>query len=395
MTPSFEENSPPLDKPKRKRQPGFLRMSYSVPLPVIVAACFIMGMLALSLLQISGTPPEPLSDYELLLTPQYIRITTTPGQFTAPNTYRTWINNPGIPTPGALTPEAQETAFIPTVPDCSALPATVGGKFVFRHTLPDNFELFRIDADGKNLCRLTHNTKLDDYPAWSPDGKQIAFVSDTDGYGIYLMDSDGTNRRQIFSQGDAFSFPAWSPDGKQIIFQATIKGLFDLYIINADGSGLRNLTADLRLDTMPDWSPDGHTIVFASDRAFNPAGINLLPQDASYDIYVTNADDGRNTLRLTNNLDSDDSPAWSPDGEHIAFAAQYLYSMNKDGSDLKEYRSGCDSPVWMSNETIACLSANTLMTVRLEAERAEWHVIVKFPTRYGYFSYLDYTPGQS
>jgi Tol biopolymer transport system component len=133
-------------------------------------------------------------------------------------------------------------------------------------------ELYRVNIDGTNQCRLTDNEVADAQPSISPDGREIAFVSfDEDmQQSIYLIDINGSNRRKLTGGGSAYSFPTWSPDGKHLVFQATIDELFDLYIINHDGTDLLRLTSDTSLDITPNWSSDGEFIAFSSDRTFDP-----------------------------------------------------------------------------------------------------------------------------
>jgi TolB protein len=86
-----------------------------------------------------------------------------------------------------------------------------------------------------------------DRPAWSPDGRRLAF----DGYpkGIYLMNADGSGQRRVTDK--ASESPAWSPDGRRIGFESN----GEIYVINADGSKLRNLTHDPAYDGWFAWSP--------------------------------------------------------------------------------------------------------------------------------------------
>jgi WD40 repeat protein len=296
--------------------------------------------------------------------PQMV-VTATRGAYGASQTYQSWVSplykatldgmdkiNPDEPDP--------EEEFIAATPDCTTVENTETGKFVFRIWLQQSMELFRVDDNSANLCRLTNNQFLDDQPTWSPDGSQIAFVSNADGYGIYVMDSNGENRIKLMSEGTAFSHPAWSPDGQQIAFQATINGLFDIYVMNRDGSNLRNLTNNLALDTMPAWSPDGRFIAFASDRTFNPDISNRLPQYNSFDIYVMNADNGLNVRRLTDNDVSDINPVWSPDGQQIAFSANYaMYIMNANDSNLEQASIG-KKLAWLDDEWVALEQSNII-----------------------------------
>jgi len=143
---------------------------------------------------------------------------------------------------------------------------------------------------------LTNNPAQDEWPAWSPDGSKILFLSASDGRGeIYVMNADGSGVTQLTTMGTAFD-PAWSPDGTKIAFDDGN----EIYVINADGSGLRNITNDpAHFDGTPVWSPDGSKIAFESNR------------DGNAEVYVMNAD-GSALHNLTNNPAIDFAPAWRP-----------------------------------------------------------------------------------
>ena len=113
--------------------------------------------------------------------------------------------------------------------------------------------------------------------------------------------------------------------------------------MNSDGSGKTNLTSSLTNSIYdPAWSPDGQKIAF------------LSYVNGNYEIYVMNAD-GSNVLRLTENNASDDSPAWSPDSKMIAFVSgrdgdSEIYVMDADGGHVKRLTSNEASdysPVWL------------------------------------------------
>ena len=179
---------------------------------------------------------------------------------------------------------------------------------------PFNREIYVIDADGGNLQRLTNNPDDDGwaddrYPSWSPDGERIVFGARRDGhfenkfavtYEIYVMDADGRNQRRLTENRNNDRYPVWSPDGKRIAFMADRKGnfeQFDIYVMDADGGNEQNLTQHRAWDWSPSWSPDGNRIVFDSRR------------DGNGEIYVMDAD-GDNLQNLTNNRHSDANPAW-------------------------------------------------------------------------------------
>jgi TolB protein len=130
-----------------------------------------------------------------------------------------------------------------------------------------NYEIYVMNADGANVVRLTKHLASDLYPAWSPDGKQIAFVSgrddEHDRTGIYVMNPDGTNVVSLTLHVRPYKRPSWSPDGKQIAFSAG----FDIYTMNADGTNIVNLTDGPREGSLPSWSPVLSTVVSVSPKA--------------------------------------------------------------------------------------------------------------------------------
>jgi Tol biopolymer transport system component len=146
-----------------------------------------------------------------------------------------------------------------------------------------------VGSDGSGLRNLTrklegggrpgHGPASD--PAWSPDGKTIAFVRLNASLGdpIYVVNSDGSGLRNLTPKPvGAYADPAWSPDGRKLAFVSDRDGNSEVYVMNANGKGQRNLTRNPAFDADPAWSPDGRKIAFASKR------------DGSYGVYVMNAD---------------------------------------------------------------------------------------------------------
>lgn len=139
----------------------------------------------------------------------------------------------------------------------------------FRTDLVDSANLWIADAAGGKERMITHEAGIQYQPAWSPDGKWIAYIGGH-GYGtyeLYVVSEDGTERRQLTQNRTHEFLPAWSPDGAQIAFSSDTSGDYEIWVMQADGSNARQLTRSPGLDTRPTWSPDGTKIVFVTNRS--------------------------------------------------------------------------------------------------------------------------------
>jgi Tol biopolymer transport system component len=205
-------------------------------------------------------------------------------------------------------------------------------------------EIFVMNARAGGVQRLTNNQHCDTSPSWSPNGRKIIFASDRRGtrrqvskreqfdYNIYVMRADGTHITKVGSTPRNDVCPAWSPDGRRIAFTVGWGHASDIYVMRSDGSRLQRLTGAPGPDDCPDWSPDGRRLVFESGRH-----ITDRHRD-NYEIYVMDAD-GSDETRLTTSFESDSGAAWSPDGSRIVFTRQAsdqldydLYLINLDGT---------------------------------------------------------------
>jgi hypothetical protein len=123
---------------------------------------------------------------------------------------------------------------------------------------------FEFKAEGVNL---SNNDFCEHSPVWSPDGAQLAFVSDRDGdWEIYVMTADGGGLRRITHSPGIDRAPAWSPKGNQIAYESNRNGDFDIYLIDSDGTDESALVKRSGNDLEPRWSPDGARIACISNQ---------------------------------------------------------------------------------------------------------------------------------
>ncbi len=194
----------------------------------------------------------------------------------------------------------------------------------------DGSGIFVVNADGTQQKRLTKENVDAERPVWSPNGIYIAMncavfdpsVSQSVSQ-ICTVNSDGTNFKVLTTVPNN-RFPAWSPDGKKIAYVWCTEPGCDLYLMNADGSARTQLTTSNTPKFMPSWSPDGKHIVFSSGD--NPRS----------DIFMITLDGGAFT-NLTKDLSTrNDWPVWSPDGHFLAFHADYDLGLIKFDADKTE-----------------------------------------------------------
>ena len=172
------------------------------------------------------------------------------------------------------------------------------------------------DVLGDLIYPLTSRVWDSTGPAWSPDGKTIAFTLDdfsTDRQVHLLILSDGSKRQVTTGPVPAID-PSWAPDGSRIAFVSNGEGDFEVYTVTIDGTDTERLTKDPAFDAYPSWSPDGQFIAFSSNRS------------GSLELYVMKSD-GTEVRQLDAGAGSNYDPAWSPDGLQIVFVS------NRDGND--------------------------------------------------------------
>ncbi len=218
--------------------------------------------------------------------------------------------NGGNASPSA--PEQANETTTSSAPDSSALIAIGTG-------LDHEGGLYIVHRDGTGLRKISHGMEQAHSPAWSPDGRSIAFngaTHVTNGYdpsegGIYIIDRDGTDQRLLLR--DAFG-AEWAPDGSWIAFTVSdTQSGQHIDVIRPDGTQRRSVTSSPMSESAPRWSPSGDRIAFIDGNS----NISIVRPDGS---------DRKRLTPLSGGVQG--APAWSPDSRSIAYLARDGASLN-------------------------------------------------------------------
>lgn len=193
-----------------------------------------------------------------------------------------------------------------------------------------NNEIWIYNSDGASGQQLTTQGQ---YPAWSPEGDRIAFMSARDGSkDIYTMNTDGSNVVQITDHSAGDFRPTWSPDGTRIAFRSQRNSNNDIWIVDADGNNLQQVTTHSSVDIFPEWSPDGSEIIFESRRT------------GADEIWAISTD-GSNPRQITTGGTFASHPDWSPDNTQVVYSNNgNIWTSNVDGSNHQEILQTSDPP---------------------------------------------------
>ncbi|MGI9285772.1 MAG: Tol-Pal system beta propeller repeat protein TolB [Pseudomonadales bacterium] len=216
-----------------------------------------------------------------------------------------------------------------------------------------NFRLMRADSDGAREKLILESEEPILSPTWSPDAKEIAYVSFESGRpAIYRQNLATGERDKLTNFRGLNSAPAWSPDGKKMAMVLSKDGSPDIYVMDLASKQLKRLTRNSAIDTEPGWSPDGQSIIFTSDRGRKPqiykvtlatGRIERLTFEGDYNARATMRHDGNGLIMVhrsegafhiaeldfkserTNVLTRtslDESPSLAPNDSMIIYATQ-------------------------------------------------------------------------
>ena len=221
-----------------------------------------------------------------------------------------------------------------------------------------------MDSDGANHTYLTTGQATALTPRYSPDYRQILYLSYYNGSPrIYIYDLASKTQKLLLQSANPLFAPRWSPDGQSILYSMAIAGNTDIYKMPSTGGSAVKLTTSPGIDIGGSFSPDGRRIVFESDRS------------GSQQVYVMDADGG-NQKRISFFGGRAATPEWSPRGDQIAFthiAGNFRIAVMDPAGGAMHYLTDSwqdEAPTWAPNGRVI----QFFRTTRTSGQTGVWQV---------------------
>ena len=262
-------------------------------------------------------------------------------------------------------------------------------KIAFVSTGSGNKEIYSCEFDGYDPQQLTRNHSISLFPAWSSDGRYLAYTSYKEGKPDLFIKNLAEMQEISVTQNGVNITPAWAPDKFELAATLSFSGDQEIYLLTGTGKIIKRLTRMRGSDISPTWSPDGKKMAFVSNRSGNPqiyikdlasgkarrltyqGNYNTQPSwsprgdkiayssmvDGRHNIFVIDVD-GLEPLQLTYEAGDNEAPSWSPDGSMIVFSSNRegpfrLYVMTAFGTDQRRLlimRGEQTNPKWSKND---------------------------------------------
>ena len=213
-------------------------------------------------------------------------------------------------------------------------------------------EIYLCDFDGSNITQFTHHRSISLFPAWSSDGRWIAYTTYAERWPRIFIRNVYDQRVGKIDKPGLQVAPAWVPGKFELAASLSFSGDQEIYLLTGNGKVIKRLTNSVGIDVEPTWSPDGKRMAFVSRRSGNPQ------------IYISDTATGR-VQRLTFEGRYNTQPSWSPKGDKIAYSAMSngvidIFTINPEGGEptqLTENQGSNEAPTWSPDGSLIAFSS--------------------------------------